>query len=147
MTSHATAFGPVELTRLLLGALLALALVAPMLPVDAAWGIQWLGFAPLGTQLGDGDGRLWVPLFEINSPFEKFTMFSLAHFVAVANEVALLAGPAAIVCLAWLTLGGAGARLARREVVFLASCVAMTLAYIFFFNPDMAVLNVGILNE
>ncbi|MBK7974003.1 MAG: hypothetical protein IPK07_12255 [Deltaproteobacteria bacterium] len=114
----------------------------------------WLGSRVIGSEggismgrFGGGDGKLWVPLFEITSPFEKFTMFSLAHFVAVANEVALLAGPAAIVCLAWATLGRVGGRGRRREVIFLASCVAMTLAYVFFFNPDMAVLNVGILNE
>lgn len=114
----------------------------------------WLGARVIGAQdglsmgrFGGGDGKLWVPLFEITTPFEKFTMFSLAHFVAVANELALLAGPAAIVCLAWLALGRSGARAARRDVVFLGSCVAMTLAYVFFFNPDMAVLNVGILNE
>lgn len=114
----------------------------------------WLGSRVIGGgsglsmgRFGGGDGKLWVPLTELTTPFEKFTMFSVAHFVAVANELALLAGPAAIVCLAWLALGRAGARMARREVVFLGSCVAMTLAYVFFFNPDMAVLNVGILNE
>ncbi len=125
--------------------------VAAAIPTGLA---LWLGSHLMGsatgltiTRFGGGDGKLWVPLTRIETPFEKFTMFSAAHFAATLNELLLIAGPAFLVCIAALASLRPARRMLRRDVIFLASCVFMTGCYIFFFNPDMAVLNVGILNE
>lgn len=83
------------------------------------------------SEFGGGDGRLFVPLGEVTSLFERYTLFSWAHLKAVANQYILMA-PAALALLPLC----ARARLGRTTGL-LGLATFSTLAYAFLFNPDM----------
>jgi len=87
---------------------------------------------------GGGDGTLFVPLAGISSPFERYTMFSLEHVEAFANELLLVAPVGLVLAVAaWLRRSDGGER-GRGTAAVLAAFVG-TLAYAFLFNPDMMV--------
>lgn len=123
---------------------LPLALVALGMVVG---GIGVSGFSP--ATFGGGDGKLFVPLFAVSTPFERFTMFSSAHLAAFANELLLIAPVGAVLAL----LGPLGRRRsgARADTGtwVLVAAAAGTVAYAFAFNPDMMVADpaLGVFNE
>jgi hypothetical protein len=95
---------------------------------------------------GGGDGRMFVPLFEVTTRWEHYTMFSWAHLLDWLN-MQMLTAP--------VTLGGlviVGASLGmnsqsatakraetsseRNEVVFLALCTGLYWLFTWVWNPD-----------
>lgn len=96
---------------------------------------------------GGGDGRMWVPLFETSTQFEKFTMFSVDHLAAVANEVLLICPTGVVLVVGYLLAAPNHRQGCDRVGIFLISACASFLTYIFLFNPDQAGVRVGILNE
>jgi hypothetical protein len=109
-------------------------------------GIGLGGFSASG--FGGGDGRLFVPLFAVETPFERFTMFSPAHLAAVGNELLLVAPVGAILALTlWLGRRRDGGRTDPGTWVLLAALG--TVVYAFTFNPDMMVgdQTLGVMNE
>ncbi len=113
----------------------------------AAGGVAVSGFSP--ATFGGGDGKLFVPLFTVSTPYERFTMFSVAHLAAFANEL-LLVAPAGVVLALLGPLGRrrGGARSDGGTRVLMAAAGG-TVAYAFAFNPDMMVANpaLGVFNE
>ena len=110
-------------------------------------GIALGGFSISG--FGGGDGKLFVPLFRIETPYERFTMFSAAHLAAFGNELLLVAPAGVILAL----VGALGWRRDERRAdsgtwVLLAAALG-TAAYAFTFNPDMMVADptLGVMNE
>jgi hypothetical protein len=101
------------------------------------------------TEFGGGDGKLFVPLHAVRTPFERFTMFSSAHFAAFGNEL-LLVVPAGLVLalLGWLGHRRSDGRTDAGTWPLLAAAVG-TVLYAFVFNPDMMVANpaLGVMNE
>jgi hypothetical protein len=121
------------------------------------FGVVAAGMAVAGMRLsgfsletfGGGDGRMFVPLTHLETAYERFTMFSSAHFTAVANELLLLA-PVGITLAALLPLA---TRRGERQgdpgtPVLLLACAGV-LAFVFAYNPDMMVADpsLGVLNE
>ena len=101
------------------------------------------------SDFGGGDGRVFVPLFRIETPFERFTMFSPAHLAAFGNELLLVAPVGAILVLTlWLGRRRDGGRTDAGKWVLIAAALG-TMAYAFTFNPDMMVANpiLGVMNE
>jgi hypothetical protein len=131
----------------------ALGAVLSALPfVLVALGMLAAGFGLSGFSVGTfggGDGKLFVPLLRVSTPFERFTMFSAAHLAAFANELLLVAPVGAILAL----VGPLGARRSRSTTDSgtwpLVAFAAGTIAYAFTFNPDMMVANpaLGVFNE
>ncbi len=85
---------------------------------------------------GGGDHRWFVPLFETQTRWEHYTMFSLAHALDIINQQLLSAPvvwPALILCLIF-----AGSRIPRRDPIFrllgvmAVSYLVLTLTW----NPD-----------
>jgi len=110
-------------------------------------GIGLGGFSTSG--FGGGDGRLFVPLFTIETPFERFTMFSPAHLGAFGNELLLVAPVGVVLALTgWLGRRSDGSRTDSGTWVLLAAALGC-VAYAFAFNPDMMVANeaLGVMNE
>jgi hypothetical protein len=109
-------------------------------------GIGLGGFSASG--FGGGDGRLFIPLFAIETPFERFTMFSTAHLAAFGNELLLVAPVGVILALTgWLGRRRDGGCTDSGTWVLLAALG--TVVYAFTFNPDMMVGDptLGVLNE
>ncbi len=133
-----------EAIRCLWVSLLPFAVVAAGMAVG---GMRLSGFSP--ETFGGGDGRMFVPLTQVETAYERFTMFSGAHLRAVGNELLLLA-PVGITLAALLPLATRrGER--RREPgtpVLLLACAGV-LAFVFAYNPDMMVADpgLGVLNE
>ena len=104
------------------------------------------GFSASG--FGGGDGRLFVPLFAVETLYERFTMFSRAHLAAFGNELLLVAPVGVILALTgWLGRRRDGRRTDSGTWVLLAALG--TVVYAFAFNPDMMVgdQTLGVLNE
>lgn len=96
---------------------------------------------------GGGDGRLWKPLWHATGMYEKFALLSWAHALALANHLLLIAAVAG-----GITIVGVARKLARSERVsaelaFILVNLGLAMAYIIFFNPDMATRGIGLLNE
>lgn len=104
------------------------------------------GFSASG--FGGGDGRLFVPLFAVETLYERFTMFSAAHLAAFGNELLLVAPVGVILALTgWLGRRRDGGRTDSGTWVLLAALG--TVVYAFTFNPDMMVgdQTLGVMNE
>ncbi|MEA2624630.1 MAG: hypothetical protein QOD06_675, partial [Candidatus Binatota bacterium] len=92
---------------------------------------------------GGGDQELWVPLRLMTSSNHKFTLFSGSHLLAIANEILLL-------CPIGLFLVSSHLPFVRRlttDAIFLGVSTLLCFLYLLVFNPDLAIFNVGILNE
>jgi hypothetical protein len=130
----------------------AMGAATAVLPFAAvAFGMAVTGPGVAGFSLatfGGGDGKLFVPLFTISTPFERFTMFSGVHFAAFGNELLLVAPVGVILAL----VGPLGPRRGGRTDAGtwpLLAAAAGVAAYAFAFNPDMMVANpaLGVFNE
>lgn len=117
-------------------------IVLPMLFVGAAvfvW-MEWSGHglaALLETDRpGGSDARWFVPLWEVSTRWEQYTMFSWAHLRDFLNEQTLIA-PVVLPALLLLWLGGAGAKkLWRGEGAFLMTASFFYLLFVWVWNPD-----------
>jgi hypothetical protein len=100
---------------------------------------------------GGGDGRMFVPLFEITTRWEHYTMFSWAHLLDWLNMQMLTApvtlGSLAIIGVALLAerstttaqadaATDAAARPADSQITFLALCTALYWLFTWVWNPD-----------
>ncbi|MEW6336678.1 MAG: hypothetical protein ACOY3Y_21160 [Acidobacteriota bacterium] len=130
-----------------LGTLAALAPLAAAAAAVAAAGEPLAGFSL--TTFGGGDGRLFVPLWSIETAYERVTMFSAAHLAAFANEVLLVAPAGAVLALLVPFGRRADGRKTDAGTWVLLAATLGTLAYAFLFNPDMAAVapHLGALNE
>lgn len=85
---------------------------------------------------GGDDARLFVPLWEVVSAREHYTMFAWEHLRDFLNEQALT-GPILLPALAILWLGGMGARKKwRGEGLYLLTAALGYLLFIWVWNPD-----------
>ena len=98
------------------------------------------------SNFGGGDGSLWVPLFRLSTPYEKFTLFSFDHLLAIMNEMILICAVGLIATLSYIIFQKKR-KVFDNKVYFLLVSALFFFAYLFFFNPDLAYLNVGVLNE
>jgi hypothetical protein len=133
-----------EAARGALVACIPIALVAAGMLVA---GVGLGGFSMSG--FGGGDGRLFVPLFRVETPYERFTMFSRAHLAAFGNELLLVAPVGVVLALTlWLGRRRDGGRTDAGTWVLLGGALG-TVTYAFAFNPDMMVANpaLGVMNE
>jgi hypothetical protein len=96
---------------------------------------------------GGGDHSMFVPLTSPSGPFEKFTLFGPDHLIAMLNEWILVAGAAAAVVVAYLALTPSSLRRWTPPIRFVGLATALFLVFSFVFNPDMAVVDVGVRNE
>jgi hypothetical protein len=130
-----------------LGAIVAFLPLLIVMIGMAAGGTALSGFSL--TNFGGGDGKLFVPLFKVTTPYEVFTMFSAAHLRAIGNEL-LLVAPAGLLLALVAVLGrrSDGRRADAGTWVLLAAAAGL-FAYAWTFNPDMMVANptFGPLNE
>ncbi|HPW54161.1 MAG: hypothetical protein KA072_00305 [Thermoanaerobaculaceae bacterium] len=130
----------------LVGAAVSLAPLALVMVGFAAFGKGLAGFSP--ATFGGGDDRLFVPLRHLATPYERFTMFSRDHFVAVGNELLLVAP----IGLLLAVVGPLGRRADGRRTdagtwVLLAAAVG-AVVFAFVFNPDLMVFSpMGVLAE
>jgi hypothetical protein len=92
---------------------------------------------------GGGDEQLWVPLWEMTTSNHKFTTFSGSHLLAIANEVLLLCPIGLFLVLSHLPF----VRRLSTDALFLGTSALLYFLYLLVFNPDLAIFNVGILNE
>jgi hypothetical protein len=85
---------------------------------------------------GGGDRRWFVPLFQITTKWEHYTMFSLGHLIDIVNEQ-LLVAPAIVPGLALAAIF-AWPRLPRRDPVFrlLALITGLYFLLTLTWNPD-----------
>jgi hypothetical protein len=123
---------------------------APIFLVAAGMAAAGLGLSGFSVAtFGGGDGRLFVPLFTISTPFERFTMFSAAHFAAFGNELLLVAPIGVILALVGPLGTRRGGRRADPGTWLLVAAAAGTVAYAFTFNPDLMVADpaLGVFNE
>ena len=98
------------------------------------------------SNFGGGDRSLWVPIFRLSTPYEKFTLFSFDHFLAIMNEIILICPVGLIVTFSYIIFQKKR-KVIDNKVYFLLVSTLSYFAYLFFFNPDLAYLNAGILNE
>lgn len=119
------------------GTAVSLVPLALVMLAFVATGKGLAGFSP--ATFGGGDDRLFVPLWRLETPYERFTMFSPAHFAAFGNEL-LLVAPVGLVLGVIGPLGRRrdGRRTDAGTWVFL-SAAAGAVAYAFVFNPDLMV--------
>ncbi|HUK11656.1 MAG TPA: hypothetical protein VLW17_00025 [Thermoanaerobaculaceae bacterium] len=129
------------------GALVSVLPFAAVVAGMLAGGVGLGGFS--AKEFGGGDGKLFVPLFKVETPFERFTMFSSAHFAGFGNEL-LLVAPAglALALVGWLGRRSDGRRTDAGTWPLVAAA-AGTALYAFVFNPDMmaAAPRLGVMNE
>jgi hypothetical protein len=85
---------------------------------------------------GGGDRRWLVPLFQVTTKWEHYTMFSLGHLLDVVNEQ-LLVAPAILPGLILVAIF-AWRRLPLRDPAFrfLALCAGLYLLLVLTWNPD-----------
>lgn len=84
---------------------------------------------------GGGKGWMFVPLHNIGSPFQHYTMFSYAHFLDVANLLFLL-GPLGLVIAVLMTLSEGGRLLSDRIALFFLFGAMFSLAFVLTWNFD-----------
>lgn len=121
---------------------LALSIVVPYLLVFAGVSALMLGGGHGFEQLlgidspGGGDKQWFVPLFQVTTEWQHYTMFSVAHLLDIVNLQALVApvvlpGLALTALLAWR-------RLPRRDptLVFLALAAGFYLLFTLTWNAD-----------
>jgi hypothetical protein len=92
------------------------------------------------SEMGGLDGRTMLPLFEAQSPYERYTFFSLPHLGAVIQEQLLTAPMALLTILAAVSLAWRGTkRLASTAAPF--AVLTVGAAGVFFYaiswNPDL----------
>jgi len=103
----------------------------------AVGGVGLEGFS--AATFGGGDGRLFVPWAAVETAYERYTMLSLAHLAAFANQV-LLVTPVGLILACAAGVGRrAGERRAGAAGLVLLAAAAGTVLYAFLFNPDMMV--------
>ncbi|MDQ3706078.1 MAG: hypothetical protein M3437_12780 [Chloroflexota bacterium] len=92
------------------------------------------------SEMGGLDGRTMLPLFEAQSPYERYTFLSLPHLGAIAQEQLLTAPMALLTILAVVALAWRGVKRQLRSVAPFAVLV-VGAASIFFYsiswNPDL----------
>lgn len=96
---------------------------------------------------GGGDRSLTVPLFEVTSMYHKYTLFSINHIVDIINEILLIAPIAFLMSIILSYKFIQQGNFFSIESSFLLICFICCFLYLFLFNPDMAIFDVGILNE
>ena len=107
------------------------------------------GLATLATtdRPGGGDARWFVPLTEVSTRWERYTMFSWAHLRDWLNEQ-MLTAPVTLGGLVIVGVSLLAGRWRRREsaqaeassesseMVFLAMCTGLYWLFTFVWNPD-----------
>ncbi|MDQ5826309.1 MAG: hypothetical protein M3441_19115 [Chloroflexota bacterium] len=92
------------------------------------------------SEMGGLDGRTMLPLFEAQSPYERYTFLSLPHLGAIAQEQLLTAPMSLLTILAVVALAWRGLKRQLRSVAPFAVLV-VGAASIFFYsiswNPDL----------
>ncbi len=84
---------------------------------------------------GGGDHHLWVPLSQISTNWEHYTMFSLSHFMDIINEQ-LLTAPFNLFTLALLLLCCFRTMPRDAYSLFLLLAAAILLLWTFTWNAD-----------
>lgn len=130
----------------LAGAAVSLVPLALVMVGFAATGKGLAGFSP--ATFGGGDDHLFVPLSRLETPYERFTMFSRDHFAAVGNELLLVAPVGLLLALVGPLGRRADGRRADDGTWVLLAAAAGAVAYAFVFNPDLMVYSpLGVLAE
>jgi hypothetical protein len=92
------------------------------------------------SEMGGLDGRTMLPLFEAQSPYERYTFLSLPHLGAIAQEQLLTAPMALLTVVTVVALAWRGVKRQLRSVAPFAVLV-VGAASIFFYsiswNPDL----------
>ncbi|NDC37349.1 MAG: discoidin domain-containing protein [Proteobacteria bacterium] len=99
------------------------------------------------SMYGGGDGSSWVPWSHTSNYYEKYTLLSSQHILAVVNELSLLSPGALCILLGYLFASTLSGRHHDSKFLFLLAASLSCLLYITLFNADLAYLNVGYLNE
>lgn len=92
------------------------------------------------SEMGGLDGRTMLPLFEVQSPYERYTFFSLAHLGAVVQEQMLTAPMALLTVLLVTALAWGGVKrlvVAVRPFAVLLVGAASIFFYSISWNPDL----------
>jgi len=128
------------------GAAVSLVPLALVMTGFAATGKGLSGFSP--ATFGGGDDHLFVPLSRLETPYERFTMFSGDHLAAFGNELLLVAPVGVLLALAGPLGRRADGRRTDEGTWVLLAATAGAVAYAFVFNPDLMVYSpLGVLAE
>jgi hypothetical protein len=96
------------------------------------------------SEMGGLDGRTMLPLFEAQSPYERYTFFSLPHLGAVVQEQLLTAPMALLTILTVIMLAWRGVKChiaASAPFAVLAVGAASIFFYSISWNPDLGPRN------
>ncbi|MDQ3928518.1 MAG: hypothetical protein M3328_05150 [Chloroflexota bacterium] len=92
------------------------------------------------SEMGGLDGRTMLPLFEAQSPYERYTFFSLPHLGAVVQEQLLTAPMALPTIIAIVAFAWPGVKRQIRSVAPFAVLVVGAASVFFYsvsWNPDL----------
>jgi hypothetical protein len=92
------------------------------------------------SEMGGLDGRTMLPLFEAESPYERYTFFSLPHIGAIAQEQLLTAPMSLLTIVTVVALAWHGVKRQLRSVRSFAVLVVGAASVFFYsisWNPDL----------
>lgn len=112
-------------------------LIASVIIID---GYDWDRLSAGMGEMGGGDGRTMMPLFQIFTRFEHYTFFSWAHVGAVINEQLLTAPLAILTLLIISALAWKGVRKVAGRVPGMVALAVGSISIFFYsitWNPDL----------